>query len=214
MHALIVANGELDTPSGLDQLVATVDLIIAADGGAEHCRALGIRPAVIIGDMDSLAVASRADYETGGTRILTFPIEKDQTDLELALLHAMKAGATEITVLAALGRRWDQSIANLLLGAHLQFSSQRITFLQGAQRLFAFRAHADLPARVGERVSLIPLAGDAEAVTTAGLKYPLAGETLAFGSSRGVSNVVVAEGASVDLAEGCLLCVISPLEDN
>ncbi|MEX2161193.1 MAG: thiamine diphosphokinase [Anaerolineales bacterium] len=213
MQALIVANGELDPPRDLDKRLASADLIIAADGGARHCRALGILPQVIIGDLDSLDAKLRADFERQGALILTHPADKDQTDLELALLHAKDAGAQQIVVLAGLGHRWDHSVANLLLAAHAQFSDRRILFLQGEQRLFVIRQGSPLAARVGERVSLLSLGGDAKGVSTRGLKFPLANETLTFGSSRGVSNVVLAEDAAVELKEGCLLCVISPPTD-
>ncbi|MEX1248955.1 MAG: thiamine diphosphokinase [Anaerolineales bacterium] len=213
MQALIVANGELDPPRDLGQRLASADLIIAADGGAQHCRALGILPQVIIGDLDSLDAKLRADFERQGVRILTHPADKDQTDLELALLHAKDAGAQQIVVLAGLGHRWDHSVANLLLAAHAQFADQRIVFLQGEHRLFVIRQGSPLAARVGERVSLLSLGGDAKGVSTCGLKFPLANETLVFGSSRGVSNVVLAEDAAVELKEGCLLCVISPATD-
>jgi len=208
--AIVFANGDLDPPADLKEQLAAADLIVAADGGALHCRALSIRPDVVIGDLDSLDAAARTDFETQEVQVLSHPTEKDQTDLELALLHAKEAGAQEILVLAGLGRRWDHSFANLLLAAHPQFSSQRIFFLHGQQRLFIIHRQARLAAKVGERVSLLPLGGDALGVSTRGLKYPLNRETLVFGSSRGVSNVVDEENAEVELAAGCLLCVVSP----
>lgn len=210
MLAIVFANGDLDPPADLKEQLAAADLIVAADGGALHCRALGIRPDVVIGDLDSLDAAARTDIETQGVQVLSHQVEKDQTDLELALLYAKEGGAQEILVLAGLGRRWDHSFANLLLAAHPQFSSQRIFFLHGQQSLFIIHRQAHLAAKVGERVSLLPLGGDALGVNTRGLKYPLNRETLVFGSSRGVSNVVDEEGAEVELATGCLLCVISP----
>lgn len=210
MLALVVANGELSVPSDLSQYLAAAGLIVAADGGAQHCRTLDLQPNVIIGDLDSLDAGLRTDFERQGTRILVHPVGKDRTDLELALLHAKEQGATEIIVLAGLGGRWDHSIANLLLAAHSQFADQRITFLHGEQRLFVFRSRTSLEAGVGERVSLLPLGGNAFQVSTRGLEYPLNNETLVFGSSRGVSNVVLVADAEVELAAGTLLCVISP----
>jgi thiamine pyrophosphokinase len=208
--AVIFANGELNPPSDLPRRLAASGLILAADGGAQHCRALGVRPHAVIGDLDSLGAAQRAELEAEGAQIISHPADKDQTDLELALLYAAQAGANGIQVLAGLGRRWDHSIANLLLAAQGQFSSLHILFLDGEQRLFVIRNAANLEAKLGERVSLLPLGGDAQGVSTRGLKYPLNAETLAFGSSRGVSNVVVDGDADVKLTTGRLLCVISP----
>ena len=210
MLAVIFANGDLNPPPDLSPRLAAASLTLAADGGARHCRALGVRPHVVIGDLDSLGAAQQAELESQGAQIISHPADKDQTDLELALLYAAQAGANEIQVLAGLGRRWDHSIANLLLAAKGQFASLRILFLDGKQRLFVIHSAANLEAEPGERVSLLPLGGDAQGVSTRGLQYALNTETLSFGSSRGVSNVVVDVGAEVRLTSGFLLCVISP----
>lgn len=209
MQAIVFANGDFVPPPDLDARLAAADLIIAADGGAQHCRALGLRPDVIIGDLDSLDPNMRADWEAQGVNIISHPPEKDQTDLELALLHSKEARAEKITVLGGLGRRWDHSIANLLLAAHFQFDGTEILFLHGQQRLLVTKRQLRLPAAVAERVSLLPVGGDAKGVVTHGLKYPLNGETLFFGGSRGVSNVVVSADAEVNLKSGILLCVVS-----
>lgn len=209
LQAITFANGEFVQPPDLDKLLAAADLVIAADGGSQHCRALGLRPNIVIGDLDSLDTAIRADWESNGVHFISFPAEKDQTDLELALLHAKDVGAEKIRVLGALGRRWDQSIANLLLLGNPQFSGLGITFLHGEQRLFVIQGKAQLKAIKGERVSLLPLNGNVTGITTLGLKYPLNSETLLFGSSRGVSNVVLSEDAEVQVKSGILLCVIS-----
>lgn len=207
LHTLVFANGELQTPPGLQP---AADLIIAADGGAAHCRALGLIPNIVIGDFDSLDADLHAELETQGTEFIQHPARKDATDFELALLQAQAAGASSIDVLGGLGRRWDHSLANLLLAADGRFASMRITFLHGAQRLFIVSQHARLNLQIGSRLSLIPLRGDAIGVHTRGLEYPLEKETLAFGASRGVSNVVSQPEVEIDLNSGLLLCVLSP----
>ncbi len=212
MRALIFANGELQAPADWQARAANADLIIAADGGAQHCRALGLLPDVLIGDFDSLSPALRSELEAQRVRFVTHPAQKDQTDFELAVLHAKEAGADEITVLAGLGLRWDHSMANLLLVVQLQFAQLQITFLQGEQRLHILRGASTLAAKTGERVSLLPLASDAVGVTTKGLTYPLQSETLQLGSSRGVSNVAEIDSPEVTVQQGLLLCVISSLE--
>jgi thiamine pyrophosphokinase len=212
LHALVFANGELQAPVDWQVRAATADLIIAADGGAAHCHTLGLLPDVLIGDLDSLSPALRSELEARRVRFLMHPAQKDQTDFELAVLHAKEASANKVTVLAGLGRRWDHSLANLLLAAQSQFSELQITFLQGEQRLHILRGANKLAAKAGERVSLLPLGGDADGVTTSGLMYPLEHEILKRGSSRGVSNVAEIDFPEVTSLQGMLLCVISPLE--
>ncbi len=89
MRAVIFANGSLNLPVAL----SPGDFIIAADGGAQHCLALGLIPAVVIGDLDSLTPADLEALEAQGAEIVQFPARKDFTDLELALKHARSSGA-------------------------------------------------------------------------------------------------------------------------
>lgn len=210
LQAIVLANGDFESPPDLSTHLAAADLIIAADGGAQYARTLGLRPDVIIGDFDSLDMTALTNWQAKGVRIISHPVEKDQTDLELALVHAKQQGAEKIVVLGAFGRRLDHSIANLLLAVHPQFVGCEIVFLHGAQRLLILKSDYRLPASVGEPVSLLPLGGDVTGVATHGLKYELMNDTLFFGSSRGVSNVVLEENPRLEMKTGVLLCVISP----
>lgn len=212
--AVIFANGEFSEPPDLKAQLAKAELVIAADGGAEHCARLGIQPHVLIGDFDSISKDVRAALEAKGARVLAFPANKDKTDLELGVEHAIHVGADEVVILGGLGRRWDHSLANLLLAAQPQFADIRVSFIQGEQRLHILRGENELQAKVDERVSLVPLGGAALGITTTGLAYPLHDEMLSLGSSRGVSNVVVAKGARVKIRLGVLLCIISPADLN
>jgi thiamine pyrophosphokinase len=212
LQVIVFANGDFVPPADLQARLAAAQLVIAADGGAEHAGTAGRKPDVVIGDLDSLSADLRAEFEEQGVEVLRHPVAKDETDLELALLHAKDAGATQVIVVAALGGRWDHSLANLLLAAQPALRDLRILFVHGEERLFVIHEHAKLDAAMGERVSLLPLTGDAAGVTTNGLSFPLKNETLFFGSSRGVSNSVAHAGAEVRLSAGCLLCVISPAD--
>jgi thiamine pyrophosphokinase len=204
LRIVIFANGRMDWPFEIQN----DDFIIAADGGARHCLERQIRPDIVIGDMDSLSASDIARLETDGAEIITFPARKDFTDLELALRKAQELDASEVLLLGALGARWDQTIANLLLPSayatmciRLLDGPQEISFLRGGEEL-------ELAGQPGDTVSLIPLAGDATGVATQNLEYPLNGDRLVFGGSRGVSNVLTAKSAKVSLQEGLLLCVV------
>ncbi len=214
LQAIVFANGELELPANWKDLLGATDLILAADGGSQHLRSLGLKADALVGDLDSISAEDRAVLEQAGTELLSYPPEKDQTDLELALNEAKKRGAEQIYVLGGLGRRWDHSFANLMLTAQPGLRDLRITFLHGAQRLFLFRDELELAEEPGMRLSLIPVGGDVKGVRTAGLRYPLNREDLPFGSSRGVSNVVAEQQQRIELEEGLLLCVLSPGDLN
>jgi thiamine pyrophosphokinase len=198
----------LPLPASLGKL--SESLIVAADGGTKHAQALGLVPHVIVGDLDSLPEQEAERLESAGSRLIRYPPRKDFTDLELALQQVQLHDITEVLVLGALGNRWDQTLANLLLPAAENFQNLSIRLVDGAQEISLIREgqRVEISGRAGDTVSLIPLGGDAGGITTGALEYPLAGETLRFGSSRGVSNVMLGEKAAVSLEKGLLLCVI------
>ncbi len=208
MRAVIFANGRFPNPAAHRHLIRPDDLIVAADGGTAHARALGLTPHVVIGDLDSLEPELRAELAEAGTRFLAHPSAKDETDLELALLYAARQGAEEVLILGALGGRIDQTVANLLLLAHPALAGIRIWVIEGAQTAFLIRDEALIEGNPGDSVSLIPLGGDARGITAEGLRWPLHSETLRFGPARGVSNVLLGRQARVHVQEGTLLCVV------
>ena len=210
MRAVVFANGDLNNPEAVRDVLQPQDLLIAADGGAKHLRALGLTPDILIGDFDSLAKEDLETLRAQGVELRVFPERKDFTDLELALQLAVELGRQEVLVIGALGARWDQTLANLLLPAAVSLRHVRIWLVDGPQELALVQAgkQFEITGRPGDTVSLIPLNGDAEGVETEGLEYPLVDEKLFFGSTRGISNVLVAERAGVRLRKGLLVCVV------
>ena len=215
-RAVIFANGELNHPEAARLALQPGDLLIAADGGARLCRQLDLAPSILIGDFDSLDEGDLAYYRATGTEIIRHPPRKDFTDLELALRHAHSLGIKEALVFAALGKRWDQTLANLLLPATADLAGMIIRLVDGSQDVMLLRGPGQLilQGQPGDTVSLIPLGGDAYGVSTDQLEYPLNGETLYFGATRGLSNVLLAEIAEVRLREGLLLCVVIHMKNE
>jgi thiamine pyrophosphokinase len=211
MRVVIFANGRLRDLEQARALSASSDLIIAADGGLYNARSAGVTPHVIVGDLDSLAPPERDLAEAGETSVVGFPERKDETDLELALLHAVRRGATAIAVLGALGGRLDQEIANVVLLALPELKGTDVRIVDGSQSAFLVQGGdgtRGIPGRSGDTVSLIPIGGDATGVTTEGLEWALRGDSLAFGPARGVSNVLASDQATVLVEDGRLLCVV------
>ena len=108
MRAVIFVNGTILDYTQLARWLRPDDYLIAADGGARHCAALGILPAVLVGDLDSITPELLAEYEQAGVAIERHPPRKDETDLELAVRRAVADGATEILLLGALGDGWTR----------------------------------------------------------------------------------------------------------
>ena len=210
MRAIVVANGELENPARLKARLAgwAEARVIAADGGLRNCRKLGLVPETIVGDFDSIDPAEIPQLRKAGVQLLRRPRQKDETDLELALFRAHELGIAQVVILGALGGRLDMSLANLLLLAHPRLAELEIRLWSSAQTAWLMRPPGDeLAGQPGDLLSLIPLAGDASGVVTEGLEYPLRGETLHFGLPRGVSNVLTASSARVQVRTGLLFAV-------
>jgi thiamine pyrophosphokinase len=205
-RALIFANGELNSqvPASIDYLPD--DWIIAADGGARHCMGLGLVPMVVIGDFDSLSLAEITYLEAENVQLIRYPVQKDETDLELAIQHAIHLGAEEICIFGALGARWDMTLANLMLLTHPAFQSTRIQIVDGNQEINLLRGGdcLDVHGRRGDLISLIPISSVAVGITTENLEYHLQAETLTLGSPRGVSNVMLTDHCQITLGAGLL----------
>jgi len=220
VRALIVADGDVPSRSALDAgwpgWADDVELIVAADGGWDKAAALGLRPALLVGDADSLPEDRFAALAAQGVPIERSPAAKDESDAELALLAALRRGATHVTILGALGGgRFDHALANVGLLALPEPGTAHVELLDETTRVRLLRAPAggsataqlELRGTAGDLVSLLPLGERAEGVTTAGLLYPLLNETLRPGPARGLSNVRLVERASVSLRRGQLLVV-------
>lgn len=215
MRAVIFANGDLRNPQIIRDRVKPGDLKIAADGGTHHYIQLGWKPDIIVGDFDSLSPEVLESLRSDGVEIVRHPARKDFTDLELALRYSVEHGAEEIDIFAAVGSRLDQSLANLLLLSSERFRNLRVRLFEANQEVLVIAGGnpQELHGRPGETVSLIPLLGDARGISTEGLEYPLRGETLRFGETRGISNLLLDRTAVVQLEDGLLLCVILHAEE-
>lgn len=202
---IVVAAG--NGPSVLRGLPAGA-LVIAADGGLDRCRAIGLRVDVVVGDLDSASGTALADAERDGIEILRHPARKDATDLELALDEALARGARRVVVVASAEGRLDHLLSSLLILGSDRYAALELDAIVGGARVHVVRGSRTVEGTPGELVTLLALHGPAVGVRTTGLEYPLHGETLEPGSSRGVSNVLTAPTATVTLDSGVLVVVL------
>ena len=203
---VVVAGGAPLRPD-VGALVPSDARVLAADGGLAQALALGFRVEAVIGDLDSARPGDVERAVASGAHVERHPTEKDATDLELALDAALELDPTRLVVLAEGGGRLDHLLSALLLLGSEKYAGGRIDAQVGPALVHVVRGERLLEAEPGELVSLLALHGAAEGVTTEGLEYGLDGETLAPGSSRGVSNVFVRRDAHVSLEQGVLLAV-------
>jgi thiamine pyrophosphokinase len=203
---VVVSGGEPPDPRAA-RAVPLGAPVVAADRGLEHALSLGLEVTLAVGDFDSASPEAVAVAESAGVRIERYPEEKDATDLELALEAAAAMNPSRILVLAGDGGRLDHQLSTLLLLASERHARVQVDALIGQALVHVIRGSRRLEGTPGDLVSLLTVGGAAEGVTTEGLAYPLRGETLDAGTSRGISNVFLADSAQISLTAGVLLAI-------
>ena len=207
MSVLIFANGELGPVEWAEVYLETAKAIIAADGGLRHVLALGRLPDAVIGDMDSI-MPSALDELQADVEFVVHSKDKDASDLELALQYAAANYDDQILILGSLGGRLDQLLANVLLLTDPLLQGKAVKIVEAHQQAWVVDAGTGLvKGSPGDLVSLLPLRGDVLVERTSGLKWKLRNERLEFGRSRGVSNVMIADTALIEVKTGKLLCI-------
>jgi thiamine pyrophosphokinase len=204
---LIFANGLLPDVQRARKLIQANDFILCADGGTRHAFSLGVRSSLIIGDLDSLSDEDKTKAESTGAQIIQYHQDKNETDLELAINHALELKPTSVIILAALGNRLDQTLSNIALLSEKRLAALDIRLDDGLEEAFFCRERCELYGKTGDIVSLIPWNGAVEGISTEGLKWPLQDETLYPEKSRGISNELIGTQAVVTLTTGLLLII-------
>jgi len=206
MHRVIIfANGDLPDLNKARALLRPDDFILCADGGTHHALALGSTPNLVIGDMDSIHKDDWQKLEKAGVSIELFPRDKNETDLELAITRAIEFQPKEIIIIAALGGRLDQTLANIALLADSRLSAFDVRLDDGMEEIFFCVNQAKVHGRSGDIVSLIPWGSPVYGIQTQNLKWPLNNETLYPEKTRGISNEMLSESASIEIESGLLL---------
>lgn len=207
MRAVLFAAGELTTSDWLLARCREAQLLVAVDGGLKHMQAAGLKPDLLVGDLDSVTPAELE--QAGQVERLTFPSDKSLTDLELALEAALARGATEVLVAGALGARQDHTLANLLLAARWQEQGQVRLCLTGAGTLAWPLSTGDellLPCPPGTAFSVVAARNNC-LLSIRGARYELTGAELPFGTGLGISNVVVTD-CRVTVESGTVLVMV------
>jgi thiamine pyrophosphokinase len=204
---IIFANGELPDLNKARSLVKDNDYVICADGGTRHVLALDLKPDLIVGDLDSADGMALQKFREAGVKVVSYSQDKNETDLELAINRAIELNPKQITIVAALGGRLDQTLANIALLTDVRLSGFDTRLDDGVEEIFLCRDQAEIHGRSGDIVSLIPWHGAVSEVQTQNLKWPLRKETLYPDKTRGVSNEMMSDTASVSIGAGLLLVV-------
>ncbi len=182
-------------------------LIICCDGGVRHLQQTGIKPDVIIGDMDSIDSDQLESYSRQDVKIIKYPASKDFTDTELALDYAINLKPAVIYIWAALGGRLDHTLSNLFLLEKTKALPIKAYLIDEYCEVFLLSSDVTINESAGQTVSLIALSPQVEGITLRGFLYPLDDATLRIGESLAVSNIINGDEAKISVRSGSLLLI-------
>ncbi|OOB79264.1 MAG: thiamine diphosphokinase [Epulopiscium sp. Nuni2H_MBin003] len=206
MKVAILANGEYAEYKFCKSLVE-YDYIICADNGLYHADKLNITPNLLIGDFDSVDKTLLEKYNFVETKRLQ-PI-KDETDTECAVDYAVSIGATEITIFAGIGTRFDHSFANVQLLLKILNLGVKGNIINTHNNIYLIDNSIEIKGRENTLVSLLPLSKKVTGVSTEGLFYGLDNGEFEMGKPYGVSNVVIQKYAKISIKQGLLLIILA-----
>ena len=202
------------------------DLVIAADGGADTLKRLGVRCDLLLGDMDSLREkANEKSFPTGcntpsskmddatevqseerAPEAIVYPVEKDETDTHLAYLEGERRGYTDFRIYGGVGGREDHTFANYSLLLYAKNRGHRMILVGDGYEYFVIKNESvTLSGRTGSTLSVFAFGGAALGVDILGAKYEAKGATLSPEFPLGVSNSFVGKDITVSVKDGALL---------
>jgi thiamine pyrophosphokinase len=182
------------------------DTVVCADGGYRLAQQLGVKPDFIIGDLDSLQNIRIEE----GIEVRRYPRNKDLSDFELALQATFEMEPEKVYVYGALGGRIDHELANILL---LGSSKHQVVFIEEEVEIYGAHECLVLNNRKGFLCSLLTLGSPCHVKEMQGFQYILHDEML-HPSSRGLSNIITEDAASISLHSGSLIVVVSTTEET
>ncbi len=201
MKALIFSGGSFPA---LPDTINTNEysLIIGADSGYLNAIESGITPDIFIGDFDSVS-----EEEIKASKIIKLRPVKDMTDTQEAIDVAVSHGATHITILGALGKRIDHTIANIHLLKYAKAKGVEVEIVDTDTYITLVTDKLCVQKKSGYCLSLLPLT-DCAGVTVLGVFYPLENASMPVGNPYGISNEFVDDTAYIEVKSGDLLLIL------
>ncbi len=184
--------------------------IIAADSGLDHAVAAGLRPTMLVGDLDSISAHGRMWAYAHELDIEQHDADKDATDSELALMRAAATEATDLLVLGAAGERFDHALGTLAALGNPQLARfETIRLLLDETVVHVIHSGHSLPMDLPQHTefSLLALHGTCHGVEVSGARWPLTDAVLESSSTRGISNEAT-DLLNIAVADGILTLVV------
>lgn len=205
---LIITGGDRVSKDRIISFLNKDTFIICADKGGETALEYGLKPGILLGDFDSI---DPEIFENSGVTVMEYPEDKDFTDTELAINHALEKGFEKIIVANATGDRIDHVFSTFML--LYKYRSTDITIIGNNFEAFIIDGDKRISNMKGRTLSIIPVGMELEGVYLDGFKFPLNNRTVLLGDSLCVSNIIEEDEASIKIKNGTAIVIITDLED-
>lgn len=172
-NPVILADGTFPTHPAPLAILRTAAPLVCCDGAADALAGAGLTPDVVIGDLDSITPACRDRFRT----MLIEDRDQETNDLTKAVNWCRQHGIPSVTILGATGKREDHALANIALLARYNLDI-RAGMVTDHGTFSVARASCEFASVPGQQISIFSLTPET-AITSTGLKYPLAGMKLA-----------------------------------
>lgn len=204
-RCVLIGAGAMSNPAKMASFINDEDYIICVDGGYIAAGNMGIKPDLILGDFDSSPLPDELMYN-----VKRFQPEKDNTDMQLALVEGMELGYTNFLILGATGGRLDHTFGNLSLLSYADKHGAFAVIIDEKNKAFIVSNKTiAIKREMGKYVSIFAFGGVASGVTLEGFKYETRNETFTPDNPHGVSNEIIDFGARVTVEKGSLLIIMS-----
>lgn len=204
MLCIIFANGEYGSLEAYASLLATADLVLCADGGANYAYEMNILPAMVVGDLDSISPHVENYFKAKDVSFKKLPRQKDFTDIQLTLGYAQKMGVTKIILFGTLGKRLDHALANLFCSIESVLYGIDVCHYSPECSVHVIHRELQLIGKPGDIVSVLPLGSKATGVTEIGFEYSLKDAELEVQNPYSVSNRLMGEQGYIKVQSGIL----------
>lgn len=190
------------------------DYVIAADGGLMYCGVLELEPDLIMGDFDSLdgeyAEAVEAIKTELPEKVVTLPVEKDDTDMLAAVKYGLKLGYRSFRLYGANGGRLEHTIANIQVLKYLK-EHDAVGYIMDGSGMILLAQNETITFRdtMDGYVNVFSLNEKAHGVTIRGLKYELSDATLTNAMPLGISNEFIGVQSEISVKDGTLLIIVN-----
>ena len=208
MRGLVTAGGDLVSPEIFKEEYGKVDYKIAVDSGMKFFLKNNCRPDIVIGDFDSISKEGKDFIKENKIPIKEYSAKKDWTDLELGIEYLINKGCQSITILGGTGTRFDHSLANIFMLARYYQKGIQLILRNDFNRIQVTDNLVTIPKKY-KYLSILPIFSEGAVVTLQGVAYPAKETKLIFGSTRGVSNEIIEEQATISVLDGLVYIVES-----